>query len=54
MTTIISLEMLHMDLFDLIAYISIGGNKYDLAIIDDYSRFVCVFFCKIKIKLKMC
>jgi hypothetical protein len=33
------LEMLHMDLFGPIAYISIGGNKYDLVIIDDYSHF---------------
>jgi hypothetical protein len=28
-----------LDLFDPIAYISIGGNKYDLIIVDDYSRF---------------
>jgi hypothetical protein len=26
-------------LFGPIAYISIGGNKYGLIIIDDYSRF---------------
>jgi hypothetical protein len=31
--------MLHIDLFGPIAYISIGGNKYGLVIIDDYSRF---------------
>jgi hypothetical protein len=31
-------------LFGHIAYISIGGNKYDLIIIDDYSRFTWVFF----------
>jgi hypothetical protein len=39
MTTTRPLEMLHMDLFGPIAYISIGGNKYGLVIIDDYSRF---------------
>jgi hypothetical protein len=33
------LEMLHMDLFDAITNIGIGGNKYDLVIIDDYSCF---------------
>jgi hypothetical protein len=39
MTTIKHLEMLHMDLFGHIAYITIGSNKYDLVIIDDYSHF---------------
>jgi hypothetical protein len=39
-----SLEMLHMDFFGPIAYISIGGNKYGLIIVDDYSRFTWVFF----------
>jgi hypothetical protein len=38
------LKMLHMDLFGPIAYISIGGNKYGLVIVDDYSRFTYVFF----------
>jgi transposase InsO family protein len=37
-----------MDLFGPIAYISIGGNKYDLIIIDDYSRFTWVFFLQDK------
>jgi hypothetical protein len=44
MTTIRPMKMLHMDLFDPIIYISIDGNKYDLVIIDDYSRFTWVFF----------
>jgi hypothetical protein len=48
MTTIRPLEMLHMDLFGLISYISIGGNKCDLVIIDDYSRFTWVFFLQDK------
>ena len=33
-----------MDLFGPIAYISIGGNKYVLVIVDDFSRFTWVFF----------
>ena len=33
-----------MDLFGLVAYISIGGNKYGFVIVDDYSRFTWVFF----------
>jgi hypothetical protein len=39
MTTIRPLEMLHVDLFSLIAYKSIWSNKYGLVIVDDYSRF---------------
>jgi hypothetical protein len=37
------LEILHMILFSPIAYISIGGNKYGLVIVDDYSYFTWVF-----------
>jgi hypothetical protein len=37
-----------MDLFGLIAYISIIGNKYDLVIVDDYSWFTWVFFLQDK------
>jgi transposase InsO family protein len=43
MTTTRPLEIIHMDLFGPIIYISIGGNKYGLVIIDDYSRFTWVF-----------
>jgi hypothetical protein len=39
MTTTRPLEMLYMDLFDPVAYISIGDNKYDLVIVDDFSHF---------------
>jgi hypothetical protein len=39
MTMTRPLEMLHMDLFGPITYISIDGNKYGLVIVDDYSRF---------------
>ncbi|XP_066165823.1 uncharacterized protein [Oryza sativa Japonica Group] len=44
MTTTRPLELLHMDLFRPIAYLSIGGNKYGLVIVDDFSRFTWVFF----------
>jgi transposase InsO family protein len=44
MTTDRPLELLHMDLFGPIAYISIGGSKYCPVIVDDYSRFTWVFF----------
>jgi transposase InsO family protein len=37
-----------MDLFGPVAYISIGGNKYGLTIVDDYSRFTWVFFLQDK------
>jgi hypothetical protein len=44
MTTDRSLELLHMDLFGPISYISIGRSKYCIVIVDDYSRFTWVFF----------
>jgi hypothetical protein len=44
MTTTRPLEMLHMNLFGPVAYISIDSNKYGLVIIDDYSRFSWLFF----------
>jgi hypothetical protein len=49
MTTDRPLELLHMDLFGLIAYISISESKYYLVIVDDYSRFTWVFFFTRKI-----
>jgi transposase InsO family protein len=48
MTTNRPLELLHMDLFGPIAYISIDGSKYCLVIVDDYSRFTWVFFLQEK------
>jgi transposase InsO family protein len=38
------LELLHMDLFGPIAYLSIRGSKYGLVIVDDFSRFTWVLF----------
>jgi hypothetical protein len=42
------LELLHMDLFGPVAYISINGSKYCLVIVDDYSRITWVFFLQEK------
>jgi transposase InsO family protein len=42
------LELLHMDLFRPVAYLSISGSKYGLVIIDDYSCFTWVFFLQDK------
>jgi hypothetical protein len=48
MTITRPLKMLHIDLFGPVTYISIAGNKYVLIIVDDYSRFTCVFFLQDK------
>jgi hypothetical protein len=48
MTTERPLELLHMDLFGPIAYISISRSKYCLVIVDDYSRFTWMFFLQEK------
>jgi hypothetical protein len=48
MTTSRPLELLHMDLFGPVAYLSIGGSKYGLVIVDDFSRFTRVFFLQDK------
>jgi transposase InsO family protein len=48
MTTDWSLELLHMDLFGPIAYITINRSKYCLVIMDDYSCFTWVFFLQEK------
>jgi transposase InsO family protein len=33
-----------MDLFGPVANLSIGGSKYGLVVVDDFSRFTWVFF----------
>jgi transposase InsO family protein len=48
MITTRPLEMLQMDLFGPVAYLSLGGNKYGLVIVDDYSHFTWVFFLQDK------
>jgi hypothetical protein len=50
MTTSRPLELLHMDLFGPIAYLSIRGSKYVLVIVDDFCRFTWVFFLQDKSK----
>jgi hypothetical protein len=44
MTTSRPQQLLHMDLFGTVAYLSIEGSKYGLVIVDDFSRFTWVFF----------
>jgi hypothetical protein len=51
LTTTRPLELLHMDIFGPVAYVSIGGNKYGFVIVDDYSRYTWVLFMKDKSKV---
>jgi transposase InsO family protein len=48
MTTSRPMELLYMDLFRPVAYLSIEGSKYGLVIVDDYSHFTWVFFLQDK------
>jgi transposase InsO family protein len=51
LTTTRPLELLHMDIFGPVVYVSIGGNKYGFVIVADYSRYTWVFFMKEKSKV---
>jgi hypothetical protein len=53
MTTSRPLELLHMDLFGPVAYLSIGGSKYGLVIVDDFSASLRYSFCRINLKPKV-
>jgi transposase InsO family protein len=44
MSTSKAFEYLHMDLFGPTTYTSIGGNQYGFVIVDDFTRYTCVFF----------
>ena len=44
MTTRRPLELLHMDLFGPNAYKSLGGNSFDLVVVDHFLRFTWVVF----------
>ena len=44
MSTSKAFELLHMDLFRPTTYTSIGGNKYGFVIVDDFTRYIWVFF----------
>jgi hypothetical protein len=46
MTTSRPLELLHMDLFGLVAYLSIRGSKYGLVIVDDFPASLGFSFCR--------
>jgi hypothetical protein len=45
-TTFRPLELLHLDLFGPSGYESLGGSKFRLFIVDDYSRYTWVFLLK--------
>jgi hypothetical protein len=47
-TTSRPLELLHLDLFGPSQYDTLGGSKYGLVIVDDYSRYSWVFLLKSK------
>jgi transposase InsO family protein len=42
------LELLHLDLFVPSTYDTLGGRRYGLVIVDDYSRYTWVFLLKSK------
>jgi hypothetical protein len=52
MTTTQPLKLIHMDLFGPVAYLSIGGNKYGLVVVDDYSCFTWIFSYLTSVKFK--
>src|SRR3954463_13121896 len=51
MTTTRPLDLLHLDLFGPQNYASLGGKKYGLIIVDDFSRFTWVLFLDDKRKV---
>jgi hypothetical protein len=51
MTTSRPLELLHMDLFGPVAYLSIGGSKYGLVIVMIFPASLG-YFCRINQKSK--
>jgi hypothetical protein len=42
-----------MDLFEPVAYLSIGGSKYGLVIVDDFPTSLGYSFCRINQKTKV-
>ena len=42
------LDLLHIDLFGPVSTPSLSGKRYTLVIVDEYSRYTCVFFLKAK------
>ena len=54
MSTTRVLELLHIDLFGPTTYKSLGGSLYYLVIVDDYSRYIWVFFLRDKTEVAAC
>jgi hypothetical protein len=52
MTTSRPLDLLHMDLFGPVSYLSIGGSKYGLVIVDDFPASLRCSFYRISQKPK--
>jgi hypothetical protein len=52
MTTSRPLELIRMDLFGPVAYLSIGGSKYGLVIVDDFPASLRCSFYRINLKPK--
>jgi hypothetical protein len=52
MSTPRPLELLHMDLFRPVAYLSIGGSKYGLVIVDDFPASLGFSFCRTNLRPK--
>jgi hypothetical protein len=46
------LRCYNMDLFGPVAYLSIGGSKYGLVIVDDFPASLGYSFCRINLKPK--
>jgi hypothetical protein len=44
MNTSKAFGLLHMDLFGPTTYTSIGGNKYEFVIVDDFTRYTWMAF----------
>jgi hypothetical protein len=47
-TTSKVLELLHMDLMGPMQVESLGGKRYALVVVDDYSRYTWVNFIRVK------
>jgi hypothetical protein len=52
MTTSRPLELLHMDFFGPITYLTSEGSKYGLVIVDDFPTSLRYCFCRINLKPK--
>jgi hypothetical protein len=53
MTTSRPLELLRMDLFGPVAYLSIRGSKYGIVFVDNFPTLLGYSFCRINQKAKV-